>query len=343
MNTGVVYDRRYLDHRMGAYHPESPDRIEVLNRMLEEEAPCPFQPIKPRAATTEEIGWVHERGYIDLIRSTAGKDHVYLDPDTSAGPLTFDTALLAAGGLLEALDHVMEGRIQNAFALVRPPGHHAEASEAKGFCIFNNVAVGAEFLIRIHGLQRVLIVDWDIHHGNGTQHAFYSRNNVLYFSTHRSPFYPGTGALHALGEGEGYGFNLNVPLRAGKSDGDFLAIYRQILRPVLNRFEPEFILVSAGFDLGQGDPLGGMLVTKTGFGLLAASLIESAGKVSDGRIAFVLEGGYNLKTLREGVGEVLVRLSNPDPVPLPEPAMSDALRAELEPCFRTFGPIWDVF
>jgi acetoin utilization deacetylase AcuC-like enzyme len=196
---------------MGAWHPESPARIEVLLRMFDQDPPIPYLPIEPRPATDEELGRVHERGYIDLIRSTAGKT-VPLDPDTTAGPKTFETARLAAGGFLEALDRIMDGSVGNAFALVRPPGHHAEASRAMGFCIFNNVAVGAEHLLRTHGLERVLIVDWDLHHGNGTEHAFYERRDVMYFSTHQVPLYPGTGAARSFGHGEGRGYNLNVLL-----------------------------------------------------------------------------------------------------------------------------------
>jgi len=180
MNTGVVIDRRYMDHEMGAFHVESPARIEVLIRMLENDPPVPFVAIPPRPATGEELAWVHERSYIDFIRSTAGKT-VPMDADTVAGPKTWETALLAAGGFLESLDRVMDGSVPKAIALVRPPGHHAEASRAMGFCFFNNVAIGAEHLLRRHGLRRVLIVDWDLHPGNGTERAFYERPDVMYF------------------------------------------------------------------------------------------------------------------------------------------------------------------
>ncbi|MGA2533370.1 MAG: histone deacetylase [Candidatus Aminicenantales bacterium] len=284
MKPGVVFDRRFADHSMGPYHVESPERILVLNRMLEEEA---------------------------------------------------------AGGFLSALDAVLEGRARNAIALVRPPGHHAEASQAMGFCFFNNVAVGAEYLVRRHGLRRVLIVDWDLHHGNGTQHAFYSRRDVLYFSTHQVPLYPGTGAARETGDGPGKGYNLNVPLSAGKGDEDFLHIYRRILSPIAAQFKPEFVLVSAGFDIGRGDPLGGMLVDREGFGLLADSLLAIAGQFCPGRVALVLEGGYDLPTLRDGVRECLERLSRKVPAPLPDPAVSTVTARELEPCFQTFRDFWE--
>ncbi len=255
MNTGVVIDRRYMDHDMGAWHVESPARIEVLLRMLAEDPPIPYLAIPPRPATVEELGWIHERSYIDFVRSTAGKT-VPMDADTTAGPKTWPTALLAAGGFLESLDRVMDGTVANALALVRPPGHHAEASRAMGFCFFNNAAIGAEHLFRRHGLRRILIVDWDLHHGNGTEHAFYERHDVLYFSTHQSPLYPGTGAARFFGHGDGTGYNLNVPLLAGKTDADYLHIFEKILAPVAAEFAPEFILVSAGFDIAAGDPFG---------------------------------------------------------------------------------------
>jgi acetoin utilization deacetylase AcuC-like enzyme len=341
MKTGVVIDRRYMDHDMGAWHVESPARIEALLRMLEEDPPVPYQAIAPRPATDEELGRVHERGYIDLIRATAGKT-VPLDGDTTAGPKSYQTALLAAGGLLEALDRIMDGTVRGAFALVRPPGHHAEASEARGFCIFNNVAVGAEHLLRKRGLKRVLIVDWDLHHGNGTEHAFYGRRDVLYFSTHQVPLYPGTGAARFFGHGEGLGYNLNVPLLAGKGDADYLHIYEKILAPVAAQFAPEFILVSAGFDIGAGDPLGGMSVTPGGFGRMTAALAAMAERTAAGRLALVLEGGYDLTVLRNGVREVLKALSGGTAPSEDTPLPSDLLRVELRETLGTFRAKWDL-
>jgi acetoin utilization deacetylase AcuC-like enzyme len=344
MKPGVVVDRRYMDHDMGAYHVESPARIETLLRMLEDEPPGPFAAIAPRPATDEELSWVHERGYIDLIRSTAGGT-VPLDPDTTAGPKTWATALLAAGGVLQSLDQVMDGGVPNALALVRPPGHHAEASQAMGFCFFNNIAVGGEHLLRRRGLRRVLIVDWDLHHGNGTEHAFYERREVLYFSTHQSPLYPGTGATRFFGHGEGYGYNLNVPLLAGKTDADFLHIFEHILAPVAAQFEPEFILVSAGFDIAAEDPLGGMMVTARGFGLLTASLMAMAQRTAAGRLAVVLEGGYDLAALRGGVREVLKALAGgdgPAAAEIRRDSPSPSLRVELEEPLRVFRKKWDI-
>ncbi len=353
MKPGIVIDRRFLDHDMGAWHVESPARVETLLRLLEDRPPVPYVPIAPRLATEEELAFVHAPGYIDLIRSTAGKT-VPMDADTIAGPRTWETALLAAGGSLEAVDRVMDGTVPNALALVRPPGHHAEASRAMGFCFFNNAAIAAEHLVRRHGLRRVLVVDADLHHGNGTEQAFYERRDVLYFSTHQSPLFPGTGAARFFGHGEGYGYNLNVPLRAGKGDDDFLCVYDGLLAPVAAEFQPEFVLVSLGFDIAAGDPLGGMAVTARGFARLASSLMALARRTAGGRLALILEGGYDLAALREGVAEVLRALDGePGPGPegteadgaapaLPPGGPSPALRAELEEPLRTFRRKWDI-
>jgi acetoin utilization deacetylase AcuC-like enzyme len=343
MKPGVVADRRYMDHDMGDWHVESPARVATLLKLLEEEPPVPYLAIPPRPAAAEELAFVHEPGYIDLVRSTAGKT-VPMDPDTIAGPGTWDTARLAAGGFLEAIDRVMDGTVPNALALVRPPGHHAEASRAMGFCFFNNAAIGAEHLVRRHGLQRVLVVDGDLHHGNGTEQAFYERRDVLYFSTHQSPLFPGTGAARFFGHGDGYGYNLNVPLRPGKGDADFLRIHDGLLAPIAAEFQPEFVIVSVGFDIAAGDPLGGMTVTARGFGLLTASLMALAERTARGRLALVLEGGYDLGALREGVAQVLRTLAGEA-----SPAgggsldrVSPALEEELREPLRTFRRKWDI-
>jgi len=342
MKPAVLYDRRFADHTMGPYHVESPERVLVLNRMLEEEAAGTFLPVEPRSATEEELAWVHERAYIDFLKATAGRDWSFIDDDTSAGPKTYETARLAAGGFMRCLDLILEGRARNAMALVRPPGHHAEASQAMGFCFFNNVAIGAEHLVRRHGLRRILIVDWDLHHGNGTQHAFYSRPDILYFSTHQVPLYPGTGAMGETGDGPGRGYNLNVPLSAGKGDDDFLYVFGKILSPVAAQYKPEFILVSAGFDISRSDPLGGMLVSREGFGRLADVLLALAQESCPGRVAMVLEGGYDLTALKDGVREILARIARSSPGPLPDPPGSPVTRRELEPCYRTFRDFWEL-
>ncbi len=343
MTTGIVKDWRYLEHDMGPAHPESPDRIRVIYEMLEKEKAFSAYPvIEPRPATEAEVEIIHTKAYFDQIRQTAGRERVYLDPDTSTSPKSYETALLAAGGTLKAAEMIVQKKVDNAFALVRPPGHHAEASAARGFCIFNNIAVAAEHLIRSSGLKRVLIVDWDLHHGNGTQHSFEDRSDVLYFSTHQFPHYPGTGHWSETGKGKGEGFTVNVPLAAGKSDGDFLYILRRLLSPIARAFSPEFILVSAGFDIFAGDPLGGMEVTVEGFGALAAELQSLARSVSAGRILYVLEGGYNLFGLRDGVRSVLFAMGTARPSSPPGLRVSASTEPELAPVFRTQKKFWPV-
>ena len=217
MRTGIVKDRRFANHEMGPFHVESPRRIEELNRMVEEEILFPYLPIEPRPASRVKKSSGSIRPHIsNSSGGTSGNAPVMLDPDTSTSPDTFETALLAAGGGLKAVELIMEGRIRNAFALVRPPGHHAEAGRAMGFCFFNNIAIAAEHLVQKFGCRRVLIVDWDVHHGNGTQNAFYDRNDVLYFSFHQTPLFPGTGGPGETGRGKGAGFTLNFPLLSGK-------------------------------------------------------------------------------------------------------------------------------
>ncbi|MGD0782758.1 MAG: histone deacetylase, partial [Candidatus Aminicenantales bacterium] len=266
---------------------------------------------------------VHAPEYFGFIASTAGRDFVPLDQDTAATARTFETALLAAGGAIEAADAVLRGDASNAVALVRPPGHHAEYGQAKGFCFFNNIAVAAEHLLKACGLSRVLIADWDLHHGNGTQHAFYARRDALFFSTHQSPLYPGTGSWDETGWGQGEGFTINVPLRPGKTDGDYRFLYRNLLGPVAEAFEPEFILVSAGFDIGLGDPLGGMRVSADGFAALAAEVKSLADALCRGKLVLVLEGGYDRTVLADGVRAVLRQLTgsaHPPDVPA-EPSL----------------------
>lgn len=342
MATGIVKDLRYLQHDMGSFHVESPRRLEAIYKMIETEIDFPLVVIEPRPATEEEIGFVHSPSYVKFISQTSGKERVYLDPDTSTSPGSFETALLAAGGLMKAADLIMEGRIRNGFALVRPPGHHAEADQAKGFCIFNNVAVAAEYLVRKYGLKRILIADWDLHHGNGTQNAFYRRNDVLFFSTHQFPYYPGSGDWDEIGEDEGEGFTVNVPLSPGRTDAEYLFIYRNILGPIAAAYKPEFILVSAGFDIHADDPLGGMLVTGEGFGALAAELLGTAMRLAQGRILFTLEGGYSLEGLADGVQEVLRQLSGRKAPPALRADISVSTRKEIAPVVDIQKRFWPL-
>ncbi len=307
--TGVVKDPLFLEHDPGPYHPESPDRLKTLYEMLQEpDLGGGFILIPPRSATREDLERVHEPRYIERVASTAGRPRTSLDPDTQTSARSYEAALFAVGGCLEALDRIMAGEIKNGFAMIRPPGHHAEPSRAMGFCLFNNVAVAARYAQVRHGLSRVMILDWDLHHGNGTQWAFYDDPTVLYGSTHQYPYYPGSGSFQETGKGQGTGYTLNVPLSVGCGDSEFVGIYRRIFAAVGKVFKPQLLIISAGFDIYEGDPLGGMAVTGAGFGLLARVLLEMAEEVCQGRVLVALEGGYNLEGLRAGGKAVLLEL-----------------------------------
>ena len=338
--TGIIADARYMDHDMGSFHPESPKRVKAIMDMIEKEIEFPFLRVEPRPAREEEIRWIHTPGYFDILKKTAGKERCQLDPDTSTSARSFETALLAAGGLLAGIDSIFSGKIKNTFAAVRPPGHHAEASRAMGFCLFNNIAIATEYLLKKHGLHRILIVDWDLHHGNGTQNSFYSRKDVFYFSTHQYPHYPGTGHWSETGVDAGKGFNLNVPLSAGKTDADYTYIFKTVLAPVAEAYKPDFILVSAGFDTAFSDPLGAMEITSQGFSALARELILMAQKYSQDRILFVLEGGYDLDALKAGVKQVLLQLSGSAGEPDVKIEPSEGLQGELEPVYAVIKEYW---
>lgn len=314
--TGIVKDDRYLDHVMDPGHPESPKRLEVIYKMLDEkEMKNLFQLVSPRMAKKEELELIHSSNYIDLVASTSGKPYVRLDMDTSTCAKSYETALLAVGGLLELTKNVLEGKLDNGFALIRPPGHHAERDRAMGFCIFNNVAISAKYAIKNFSLERILIVDWDVHHGNGTQNSFYEDPKVLYFSTHRYGFfYPGTGGAKEIGKGMGEGFTINVPLSMGLGDSEYANIFEKILKPVALEYKPQLVLVSAGFDIHYKDPLGGMEVTEKGFARLTQILMEIADSTASGRIIVTLEGGYDIYGQRDSVKYVLKELVQDSPL-----------------------------
>ena len=312
--TGIVFDPECLLHDTGAGHPESPARLHTVFRLLGRSAVQELQPVvvPPRIATQAEILRVHTPGHFQRIQATAtaaGGQPVYLDEDTVASPHSFDAALRAAGCALAATEAVVRGEVKNAFALVRPPGHHAGADRPMGFCLFNNVAIAARHAREVLGLSRVAIVDFDAHHGNGTQEIFWRDPSVLFISTHQAPFYPGTGDVTEVGEGLGVGRTINIPLRAGHGDAEYDAIYGTLIARILECFRPELILVSAGFDIAATDPLGGMAVTADGFVRIAAHLVNTADMVCGGRLVAVLEGGYNPEGLEDGVLACLEAMS----------------------------------
>jgi acetoin utilization deacetylase AcuC-like enzyme len=309
MSLKIIKDNRYLEHNPGEGHPESPHRLRVIYDLIENDfRGLPL--ISPRLASENELALVHDPAYIQLVAGTEGRAHSQLDPDTGLSARSYEIARLAAGGLLQAVDSLFSPDTSlltphAVFAFVRPPGHHAERGHGMGFCLFNNIAIAAQYAKEKYGLQKILIVDWDLHHGNGTQRAFYEDPKVLFFSSHQYPYYPGSGNYAEVGNGAGEGFTVNAPFPVGFGDDEYLSVYDAILRPVALEYHPELILVSAGFDPYVGDPLGGMKVTGGGFGALAAIVRDIALRTCDGKVLLTLEGGYNPEGLREGVKSVL--------------------------------------
>ena len=300
--TGFVYHPDYLRHIAGAGHPEGPERLEsIVNHLAETKLLDHLIRIEPYPADVEWIATIHTPEYIDFIKQSCAQGDNHLDADTGICPDSYRVALLAAGGALSAADAVMNDRITNAFCAVRPPGHHAEKNQAMGFCLFNNVAIAARYLQTRYQLEKILIIDWDVHHGNGTQNAFYDDPTVFYFSIHQWPHYPGTGRPSETGIGKGEGYTLNVPLTPGHGNDTYIQVFETQLAPAIRRFQPDFILISAGFDAHLNDPLAGMQVTELGYATLTKIVVNLANEFCQGRIISLLEGGYNLETMSRSV------------------------------------------
>jgi acetoin utilization deacetylase AcuC-like enzyme len=300
-------------------HPECPERLESVLALLRESSLLDrLRPIEPRAATDEELSWLHPAGYIEALRQACANGGGWVDPDTYIVPGTCEAAWSAAGACLAATDAVLSGHVQSAFAAVRPPGHHARPAQAMGFCLLNNVALAAQLARKRHGLERVAIVDIDVHHGNGTQDAFYDDPGVLYVSTHQFPFYPGTGRMQETGEGVGTGMNVNIPLPGGCGDAEYQAVFEQIVEPVVRRYRPQLILVSCGFDAHYVETIAGMSLSVDGYSELAQRLCSLADELCDGRIVFALEGGYDFDAVAWGARRVIEVLlgdpTTPDPL-----------------------------
>lgn len=308
--TLVLFDPRMVDHDPGPHHPESPDRLRVLETWLANHAPSriDLDLRAPRPAARGALEVIHDPRYLDKLDALRNQ-RAALDADTTVSPGSVDAAYLGAGAAIDAVEALALGTHKRAFALVRPPGHHAEYDRAMGFCLLNNIAIAAQYARQELGFKRILIVDWDVHHGNGTEHAFYERRDVLVFNTHRYPFYPGTGALEDTGRGEGSGYTVNVPLPPGMGDGDYGEVFHSILLPIADEFEPDLVLVSAGFDAHEADPLGGMNLTSAGFAYLCDLCRQIADRHCAGRIALLLEGGYDLTALTDSVASCLGALA----------------------------------
>jgi acetoin utilization deacetylase AcuC-like enzyme len=304
--TGFLFDPIFLAHKVSEGHPERPERLDVIVLRLKKQGlDEKLTQLKPQPAAIEWLTTIHSPEYVARVQKeclAAGDGIRFIDTrDVPVTAKSYDAALNATGGVLVAVDAVVAGKVRNAFCAVRPPGHHALKDKAMGFCVFNNVAIAARYVQQKHKLARVLIVDWDVHHGNGVQYAFYDDPTILHFDVHRAPFYPGTGRADERGSGKGEGLKINVPLPAGTGDEKYKEVFENTLRPAALAFKPDFVLISAGFDAHEHDPLGGMKVTAKGYAALTRIVKQIADRCCQGRIVSVLEGGYDLDGLADSV------------------------------------------
>ena len=338
MDAAIIWDEAYAEHDTGA-HPEGADRITTMVRHLEGTDLWPRLRVftGPEPATEEDILRVHTEGHLALVKRAAQGKGTWLDPDTHVSPRSYEVALLSAGGALLATDLWEQGLVP--FALIRPPGHHATPDRAMGFCLFNNVAIAAARLLE-RGMERVAILDWDVHHGNGTQAAFYDEPRVLFISMHQWPHYPGSGFFTECGEGAGEGYTVNLPLPAGSTDGDYSRAFETVVGPIVTQFAPQAILVSAGQDIHADDPLGSMEVTDGGFGMMAARCTCLAQELCDVRLAFVLEGGYDREASARSAEAILRALVSEEAPPVGTAAGRAA--AAIERARETQAAYWDL-
>jgi acetoin utilization deacetylase AcuC-like enzyme len=340
-DVGFVYDPLFLEHDTGS-HPENRSRLEGCIRLLEDSGiVAGVTRVAAREATPDELALVHAADYVEAVRRAAERGGGWVDPDTLIMSRSYDVAANVVGGSLAALDAVVRGDVASAFCLVRPPGHHATPTDAMGFCLFNHVAVAAAYARARHGYGRVAIVDYDVHHGNGTQDAFYADGDVLYVSTHEYPFHPGTGAAREAGEGKGAGANVNIPLPAGCGDREYARAFEEVVLPALRRFRPEILLVSAGFDAHHADDIAYEDLSVDGYGALTSMLRDAARELCGGRALFALEGGYHLVALPWCVRRTIELLAGEEPAPdplgpvdVPEPPAFAASLAEVKRLHR---------
>ncbi len=311
MKTGLLLDREFTEHDPGDHHPEAPGRIlAIIDALRESGLDQEGASIAAREVTDDEVRLAHTDGYLKkVLAEIDGSGSGQLSTgDTQYGPQSLRVARHAAGGLLNAVDGVVDGTFANAFCAVRPPGHHATPDRGMGFCIFNNAAIAARYAQQNHGLERVAIIDWDVHHGNGTQDIFYEDGSVFYFSTHQSPWYPGTGAKGETGAGKGLGTTLNAPLPSGSGMEEIGAAFRGAFTKKMQDFKPDLVIISAGFDSRLGDPLGQFTLSDEDFATLTKVLVEMAGEFAGGKLVSVLEGGYNQAGLAKAVSSHLQAL-----------------------------------
>jgi len=321
----VIADSRYAAHAGPAGHPERPERLSAVGAALDGFGAA-LARLAPRPAEPDELLAVHDRAHLERVRRAAASGVGQLDPDTFVSAASYDVARLAAGGSIDLALRVARGAARAGFAAVRPPGHHAEGDRAMGFCLFNNAAIAARAVQRAAGIERLLVLDWDVHHGNGTQHTFEADPSVLYVSTHQYPFYPGTGAAGEIGYGRGEGATLNVPMPAGCGDAEYVGVFQRVIAPAARAFRPDYWIVSCGFDAHEDDPLAEMRITQSGYASLTAIVRALADELSGGRMLFVLEGGYSLRGLREGVTALVGGLLADAPSP---PEADDLTRGSV--------------
>ena len=335
-STAIVSGLQFGAHQPGPGHPESPERSAAVEAAVQDWAGPMLERLQPRTASPDEVLRVHDAAHLARISSTSDHERTRIDPDTSTSAASCTTALLAAGSLLELVDTIDRGEARNGFALVRPPGHHANRSIARGFCLFNNVAIAAMHLRQRY--QRVAIIDFDVHHGNGTEEIFYADPQVLYASVHEAPWYPGTGAAADVGTDDGRGYNINLPLPAGAGDAEARLLFNDLLLPALYAFAPEFVLVSAGFDGHRLDPLANLQYTEAGYLDLTRQLRTLAETTADGRIAAVLEGGYHLSALRSSTEACLTALTMAESIAPWKDPLAEATKP-LRDLHRDHGPL----
>lgn len=311
-NTGLAQDERFQRHLTGPGHPERPERLVRIASVLGErrlDASC--TPIEVSPIDMELVGRLHEQAYLERLERACDEGRPYIDvPDSGICAASFEIAQLAAGAVIRAVDDVMAGRLDNAFCAVRPPGHHTEYNRSMGFCLFNNIALAARHLLDDHGLERVLILDWDVHHGNGTQHAFEEDPRVLFISLHGHPrfMYPGSGYEHERGKGPGDGFTINLPMLPGSGDDEYRRAFDDSVLPAIEKFDPQFVLVSAGFDAHRADPLAPLELETESYGWMTDAMVTAAGKHGKGRLVSMLEGGYDLEALGDSVSLHISRM-----------------------------------
>jgi acetoin utilization deacetylase AcuC-like enzyme len=336
VTTGLVYDEAFLLHRAPYEHPEHPGRLSAIwQRLSEDGLAARCRRVAAREATRAEVLAVHTLDHVQSVEATARCEFVDLDPDTFTSRDSAEAARLAAGALVDLVGEVLSGSLANGFALLRPPGHHAEAGRAMGCCLFNNVAVAAQ-AARRSGVRRIAIVDWDVHHGNGTQHSFEEEPEILYFSTHQYPFFPGTGAIGEVGRGRGRGRTVNVAWPSGMGDAEYLAAFDRVLLPIACAFEPELVLVSCGFDAADGDLLGGMRLSAAGY----AAMTQRVCSLARGRAVLVLEGGYNLEAISAAAAACTGVLLGDPRAPLDAGPPNMVAERVLRQVLETQRPFW---